>query len=436
VRSTTGLVMTVEGGASARALRAAVAARDDLAVHTFRVLRPHSDAAQREPLAGQLARMRERCRASSVRPDDVTRLDTLVAEARPATALAMLQLVDLCVADTGFLLAIVDDTDRARIPPAFTGAVQRVFDREIVDGSPDLVATVRLARPAPARLERSLDQDLLAATVGRGDHARRSWQAWRARASVDDAVGFGAVAPMLSENLHRLRVADAETGRVDGIRRRAWYLNQLLTGLAATAVDALRREGCEPVLLGELPAAVRAAGAGAVRPAHAIDLCVRPDDAVRAADVLVGLGWEPGRPGPITERQLAERTWLRFRMEPRRTLFLHWRAMPQGCSRLVADDARGCVALNGAEVATQSPTAQLLRLWARTGDPRPGHQLRTICDTADIVERCAGEIDWDRLWSDCARLELIEYGEMYLRALPAHLQAATRSPNRFLNSAS
>jgi hypothetical protein len=406
-------------------------------VHTFRVLRPHSDAGQREPLAGQLARMRARCRASSVRPDDVTRLDTLVAEARPATALAMIELVDLCVADTGFLLAIVDDTDRTRIPLAFTEAVQQVFDRRVVvDGSPDLVATVRLARPAAARLERSLDRDLLAATVDHGDAAREAWRAWRARASIDDAVGFNAVAPMLSENLSRLGVVDAETGRIGGLRRRAWYLNQLLAGLAATAVEALRRAGCEPVLLDDLPIATLAAGTGAVRPARAIDVCVRPDEAVRAADVLVGLGWEPGRHGPITERQLVERTWLRFRMEPRRTLFLHWRPLPQGCSRLVADEVGGRVALNGTDVATQAPTAQLLRLWARTGDPHPGHQLRTISDTADLVERCTGEIDWDRLWSSCDRLELVEYGEMYLRALPAHLQAATRSPNRFLNSAS
>ena len=52
-------------------------------------------------------------------------------------------------------------------------------------------------------------------------------------------------------------------------------------------------------------------------------------------------------------------------------------------------------------MATESPTAQLLRLWARTGDPHPGHQLRTLCDTADVLERCSAR---DRLGRACGRI--------------------------------
>jgi hypothetical protein len=144
----------------------------------------------------------------------------------------------------------------------------------------------------------------------------------------------------------------------------------------------------------------------------------------RVADALTRLGWTPGRRGPITEPGLEWRTWQRFRIDPGRVLFLHWRPLPQRCSHLVApstDDSSGRVVLHDVEVTTQSPTAELLRLWARTGDAIPGHQLRTLCDTADLLARHPDEIDWVRLWSDCERLGLVEYGETYLRTLPAGL---------------
>ena len=111
-------------------------------------------------------------------------------------------------------------------------------------------------------------------------------------------------------------------------------------------------------------------------------------------------------------------------MDPGHVLFLHWHPLPQGCSRLVANlgnDIPGRVVMHEIEAEMLSPTAALLRLWARTGDPMPGHTLKTLCDTADLLARYDGEIDWARVWSDCGRLGLVGYGETYLRALPGSL---------------
>jgi hypothetical protein len=141
-----------------------------------------------------------------------------------------------------------------------------------------------------------------------------------------------------------------------------------------------------------------------------------------ASAALARHGWTAGKGPPMTPRRVDEHTWQRLVREPGLVLFLHWRPLPQRCTRIVGSDAdhdRAHLVVGRAAVATQSPTAHLLRLWAQPGEPHPGHQLRTLCDTADVLERCSHQIDWARLWSDCARLELLAYGEMYLSALPA-----------------
>src|SRR5204863_10206765 len=118
------------------------------------------------------------------------------------------------------------------------------------------------------------------------------------------------------ENLNRLGIDDVDTGRINGLRRRAWYANQLIAREAAAAVDSVLQEGCDPILLGDLPAGLRAAETGAVRPVGRIHLCVPPHAARHVADALTRLGWTPGRPGPPTESRLAWHTWQRVRADP------------------------------------------------------------------------------------------------------------------------
>jgi hypothetical protein len=417
--------MSVATTADANAVRRCAARRDEFAVHNVRVVDARPGRRQWEGLDRRWELMRYRCRRFSIDPLALERLDSAVTRASSGAAAAMMHLIDLCIADTGFIFVVVDDDKGAGFSQSFLEAAQSIFDRELLsDACGDRGLSVRLTRPVPRRLERSLDPDLLAAIVGNGDEAIRAWSAWRRRANLDEHLGFGEVAPMLSENLSRLGVHDIDQGRIDGIRRRAWYVNQLLTHQTATAVSRLLEEGFEPTLLGDIPAAVRAGEVGSVRPVRAVDLCVPPDDAARVAHILERLGWMPARGGPLTETRLERQTWRRFRIDQSRALLLHWRTLPQGCSRLVAhpaDDASGRVTLHDVHVKTQSPTAALLRLWARTGDAMPGHQLRTLCDTAELMKRCPDDIDWTRLWSDCVRLGLVEYGETYLRMLPAGL---------------
>src|SRR5262249_32615572 len=159
----------------------------------------------------------------------------------------------------------------------------------------------------------SLDRTLLAALLDNGEAAVRAWQAWRASANIDEYIGFVDVAPMLSEQLVRLGVDDDETGRINGIRRRAWYANQLQMRQAESAVRVLDREGFDPILLGDLAAALQASEIGSVRPVRTVDLCVPQDLAAEAAGALARVGWTPDQGTALTKRRLERRTWQRFR---------------------------------------------------------------------------------------------------------------------------
>jgi hypothetical protein len=417
------VVVRVPTFAEARRLREDVESRVDHAVHGFRVVDARPGTAD-DPDGERWTRARIRAVAHGVSPGSLARLDDLVAAAAPDEGPALRTLVDLCVADTGFVLVVVDGGRDDAAAPATTAVVDAAaaaFARPLTTaGSVRAAARVRLARPEPARLERQLDRDLLTAILAEGDDAVAAWRNWRSRHSIDDFDGVARVAPMLFENLSRLEVADEWMPRIRGFHRRAWYSTQLVTRDATGAVTALRAIGCAPVVVGETVLAVDAAESGSVRSVRALDLFVPRRDATRAADALAELGWIADGLG-LTDLRLARHTGLGFRTVTGRRLHLHWERLPRRCSELLGpttDDVVRRVGPDAVEVTTESPTAQLLGLWARPGDPDPGHALSTVCATADVVARHADAIDWPRLWADCDRLELRAYAQCYLRANP------------------
>src|SRR5438094_7308733 len=151
--TSTGVVMTVATGAAAETMRRAAARRHDFDAHDFCVVDARSSRPQSKPLSARRERMRRRCRRYSVGSVALEALDAAVAGAPPGAAVAMMQLIDLCIADTGFILVIVDDGERAGLGPSFVQTVQAAFDRELVaDASPDLGPSLRLIRPNPRRL--------------------------------------------------------------------------------------------------------------------------------------------------------------------------------------------------------------------------------------------------------------------------------------------
>ena len=116
----TGVVTKAPRG-SGRTIRNTFAERDDLALHSLRVVNVPPDRSGR-----QRDRLRQRCRHWSISAGELEQLDAAIVDAPPTAAAAMAQLVDLCIADTGFVLVIVDD-EGARIPPSFAEVVQKLF---------------------------------------------------------------------------------------------------------------------------------------------------------------------------------------------------------------------------------------------------------------------------------------------------------------------
>ena len=418
----TGVIVTVPSAADARAVRSRVVARDDLAPDNVRIVDVGS-ARHGSELAGPWERVRARCERYGVERGDLADLEALVTEATPGTAAAMQRAVDLCIADTGFVLVVIAQGGTDPLGSAVVQTLQVVFERPIARLASNRDVAFRIVRPNPDRLERRIDRDLLAAVLDRGKTALDAWRRWISTHSINDYPGFSQVAPALFERLRDLGVDDPALGRIRGMRRRAWYTARLMGRDAAEAVVALREHGCHPYVLGDIAAAIPAGATGAVRPVRSLDLYVPPDDVATASAALAALGWVPNhgdtRTSPLVEHQVSHG----FRNGPGRLLRLCWQPLPARCARLVTSgaDESESLPLDGVDALTQSPTAQLLRLWASSGDPDPGHPLRTLCATADLVARRGHEIDWRRLRSQCEQLGLAEYAEMYVRALPARL---------------
>src|SRR5439155_12283356 len=191
-----------------------------------------------------------------------------------------------------------------------------------------------LARPSPTRLARSLDHDLLTATLGEGDSARTAWHAWLAKSSIESsAFSLLQIGPMLYENLRRAGGTEGvRVGTIRGIHRRAWYDNQLRTRDASAALRCLHHGGIDPLVLGDLTSAVAAAERGAVRPIRTIDLCVDPSEAIRAVALLEDQGWRP--PHALTADAGKGATSTRLRAATHQVLDLHWRPLPARAAAL------------------------------------------------------------------------------------------------------
>ena len=422
--ATTGVALTVRSRDAAHAVREQVEARDDLAVHAVRIIDPLSRRVG-EPFPISWERTRTRCRRYGLGPDALAELDAIATRVDTERAVAFRHAVELSMADTGFVLVVVDPSGGEAVTPELS-VLGAVFDRTLLAAESLDDANVQMTRPDPARLERRLDRDLVTAALGGGQRALPAWQAWRGRETIDDYPGFGEIAPLLAEQFERLGADDPDLERIQGIRRRAWYSHQVLRRDAAEAVEHLRRAGCEPVVAGDLAIAIRAAETGAVRNGHRVDLHVPPDDAVAAVRSLTDLGWVTGSGPVLTAGRVRRRASTLLRREPRRALALHWRPLPERCSHLVdppRPDSCRPVDLHGTTARSPASTDLLLAHWARTSDPTPGHLVRTLYSTADLV--ALGDVDWDRLWADCDRLELRRYGAMYLRLLEVHAGRST-----------
>lgn len=146
---------------------------------------------------------------------------------------------------------------------------------------------------APARDVEGL---LISAALKSPDEAARAWQSWRSSVTVDDSPHHvHALLPQVAANLD-VGVLGSDAAILQGLRRRAWAVNERLRALLPAAMATLAAAGADPVpIRGSAFLAARAAPR-ITRPVDRLDISVAPSRWRTAIDALCGAGWRIAEP--------------------------------------------------------------------------------------------------------------------------------------------
>ena len=247
---------------------------------------------------------------------------------------------------------------------------------------------------------------LLRASLWRGERAVDSWREWR-RAEPDlDVIERGSyrLLPLLYSNLGPRLRDDPDAGRLKGIYRRSWAVNQLGLRIGAEAIEALRGVGLEVLALkgaALIGSAYRDPGA---RLMGDVDVAVRPERVPDAVAALRAAGFAPIEEDPV--RLLEVRHSLAFRHPDGQEIDLH-RGMLWHPG---LDEAfwQGSVEAEVAGVPARilNPADQLVHVCVHGAAWNPVHPVRWAADSYKVIEVSGERIDWERLVSLTTRSRL------------------------------
>lgn len=226
--------------------------------------------------------------------------------------------------------------------------------------------------------------------------AGAAWRAWRAGGGDVDALDVGStrLLPLVSRTLREHGVQDPDLGRLRGLHRRSWYVNQRLVHQAASALVALGAAGIPTLLLKGAALVATHETELAVRPMNDIDVLVPPAHARTAVDVLVAAGWSTQ--GARLDHLMRVRHAVGLRATDGGALDLHWSAL-----QLPGDDApfwaRAVrVQLKGASTRAPGPADQLVIACVHGVGPNPA-SVRWIADAGLLMRAAGDELDWGSL---------------------------------------
>lgn len=244
--------------------------------------------------------------------------------------------------------------------------------------------------------------------------ANAAWDAWQrdaARGPLDPALW--RILPLLHTRLagpgadltppHSPEGA-ALVAKARAALEQTRYRNGLLLGEAAAAVRALRLAGIETCLLKGAALVTGVYRNAAVRPMSDADLLVRPEDATRAIETLLGEGWST--PAPLGRVEIARFHSAPFTTAVHGSIDLHWRALD---ARFHADaDAPLWGAARVGEIGGERcliPAPADLLLQACVGGQRFEGEAswRWLADARALLSREDDTPDWNRFEAEAVR---------------------------------
>lgn len=134
---------------------------------------------------------------------------------------------------------------------------------------------------------------LLEACLGVPGLRSEAWNRWVALTRFED-IDLASYALLPSVGYFNRDERLAESSRLRGVFRHNWAVNQERFRLVLVAVNALQREGLEPVLIKGAALAEPVYGSLGARRMADIDVLVAGKHFARAADILAQCGFSPG----------------------------------------------------------------------------------------------------------------------------------------------
>ncbi len=148
----------------------------------------------------------------------------------------------------------------------------------------------------------SIQKLVLRAALLAAPQALKDWQSWCSEMDIErshpDPESY-ALLGLVGYNLRAAAPDDPLMGRLRGIQRRTWYVNQKRMQAAVEAMAVLEQAGISTLLLDGAAMIAAYYDDPGLRPLDAVTLLVRPGDAWHALSALTGAGWQArhaGRP--------------------------------------------------------------------------------------------------------------------------------------------
>ena len=424
--SGTGLILDLQPGDRAE-LERRMRTDPALAIVAARVLHPNDRSPDRDTMLRRYDELLTACARRRCRTGDLDRLRASFIASSTETARSMIAVLGLALAGTPFVMARIG-TAGAALPDGHLERLEGILGLGISTGTDlDRLTSHSFVRPAHRPLDTTADQLLMQVLLGPADEVAGNWSAWQSIANVDEQPGFDVIAPIIEERLGAAGVVDAESGRLHGLRRRAWYMGGMLRTDAAEAIGLLRSAGIDPTLTGDLPAAVGAAIDGAVRTVRDVSLLIDSREVAGALDALAPMVHLADGDRQVAINTIARDGWIHLPTGPSRRLVLRSRWLSQNCASLLplpTADRPDPITIEAEIVDTLSPSARLIELWCGDRLSDPGRWLAVATTTGEHLRRHHRSIDWALVLEACRRLDLIGVAAAQLDSLPPSIRAS------------
>ena len=255
----------------------------------------------------------------------------------------------------------------------------------------------------PGRLPSAQQLLLIRAALLAGPDGHKARSAWLANVDIDRlGRASGRLLPLLYDRLRMEGVDHPLLPTLKGVKRRAWYHNQMLFRRASEAIRALGQAGIEVMLIKGAAMAIQYYRDWGLRPMDDVDVMVHYNDVSATIQLLRSLGWKSSDPWIVNNSYSAlTRKFehaMHFPHSSGQDLDLHWNLLYAWIGPKQDDDfwsaSRGTT-FDGLPVRILDPADQLLHIFVHGAAWDSISPIRWIPDAVMLL-RTTSNLDWER----------------------------------------